>query len=300
MSELTIYPETNLWNELCAQDADPRVLLDGLKQRGAELIISTQLICELAATFNSTRLADPVGHGRKLFSYLSKFIEAGIPCLKMNNQLLQDEAMVASGAITDFSALLSSGDYERMVGAVGKLSNGIFEPSAQNFLTSRKALAEGTRLEIKEFVNSRPELKRRSSETSFAEFVRLSHPADRLRVLRGHLVAEFPTTSADTLTEVAIRLLQNPFLRVSHTMVRADMYVSWRAGRSGNLARDVQDDCYHLVNASYCDVYATKDRPQTEYAPTVIGPTEVRFYDGDAPASDWLLAVASGTYLKNV
>jgi hypothetical protein len=299
MFQISVYPETPLWNELCAQDADPRTLLNGLQQRGSHLVISTQLICELAATFTSTRLADPIRHGRKLFSYLLEFIAAGVPCLKMNNQLLQDEVMVACGAISDFSALLSIPDYSRMVEAVEKLSNGIFEPVTQDFLNSRKALAEGTRLEIGEFVSSRPNLKARSAETSFEDFVRLSHPADRLRVLRGHLLAEFPTTPADTLTEVTVRLLQNPFLRVAHTMVRADMYATWRAARSGKLARDVQDDCYHLVNACYCDVYATKDRPQAEYAPSVVGPTAVRFYDGSSPVSDWLLAITSNPYLKN-
>jgi len=76
-------------------------------------------------------------------------------------------------------------------------------------------------------------------------------------------------------------------------MILADLYVTWRAARASALARDVQDDCYHLVNASYCDVYATKDEPQTRYAFKIIAPTQVRFYDGFSPLSDWLLALAT-------
>ena len=95
-------------------------------------------------------------------------------------------------------------------------------------------------------------------------------------------------------------MIRNPSCRVAHTMVRADMYVTWKAARRGALARDVLDDCYHLVNASYCDMYATKDKAQSQYAPSVIGPTKVRYYDGTAPdlrvAFDDCIGIASESH----
>jgi hypothetical protein len=289
----TIYPETPFWNELYDQRVEPHSVLRDLQQQGASLIISTQLICELAGTFRSRRIKDPIGRGSGLFSYLLKFVAAGIPCLKMNCQLLRDEAMTITGGIPGFNALLSAEDYTRMAVEVEKLSRGIVETPVLDFLSDRAALARASRSEAVEFASLRPELQRVCGLVALEEFVKSAHPVDLLRALRGHLAEEFPTTPPSVLTEVTIAMIRNPSCRVAQTMVRADMCVTWKAARAGALARDVHDDCYHLVNASYCDVYATKDKPQAQYAPSVVGPTEVRFYDGQAPVSDWLLAVAA-------
>ena len=81
------------------QGVAPDSLLEELQSRDACPVVSTQLICELVATFTSTRIKDPIARGSGLFSFLLKFFAAGIPCLKMNNQLLQDEAMAITGGI---------------------------------------------------------------------------------------------------------------------------------------------------------------------------------------------------------
>jgi hypothetical protein len=289
----SIYLETPLWNELYDRSVQPDSLRRSLQQNNAGLIISTQLICELAATFTSRRVKDPVGRGSGLFSYLSEFVAAGTPCLRMNNQLLQDEAMTITGEIPGFNALLSACDYTRMAEEVDKLSRGTVEEPVLDFLSGRSSLAKASRSDAAEFTNQRPDLKRVCATATFEEFLRTVHPVDRLKTLRTHLAEEFPTTAPNVLTEVAVAMIRNPSHRVAHTMVRADLYVTWRAARAGTLSRDVLDDCYHLVNASYCDVYATKDRPQSGYAPALMGPTEVCFYDGTSPLSDWLLGVAS-------
>jgi hypothetical protein len=289
----TVYLETPLWNELCDQGVDADWLLNALQERASCIVISTQLVCELAGTFKSTRFEDPFRRGRQLFSYLQRFTTARIPCLKMNNQLLQDEALLACGLSNGFNALLSTADYDQMVAQIEKLSNGVFEPIAEEFLKSRKALARDSRTEVREFVSSRPELRSRCSEVSFGEFIRSVHPIDRFKVLRGHLSKEFPDTELDILNQVTTVLLRYPGFRVAHAMLRADMYTTWRTACAGSLARDVQDDCYHLVNSSYCDVYATKDKPQSQYAPDVLRPAEFRFYDGNMPLSDWLVRIAT-------
>jgi hypothetical protein len=211
----------------------------------------------------------------------------------MNSHLLQDEAMTAWGAVNGFNALLPTGDYDRMVAEVEKLSNGVFEPVVEQFLTSRRALMQATRRGASDFVKSRPELKIRCASVSFEDFMRLTHPLDRFKMLREHLSHEFTNADTDTLNKVTAALLRNPGFRVAHTMVRADMYVTWRAARAGVLARDIQDDCYHLVNSCYCEVYATKDAWQAQYAPNIVGPATVRLYDGYAPLSDWLVSIAS-------
>jgi hypothetical protein len=293
MIPLSIYPETSIWCELCDQKVDPRHLWNALGERGARLVISTQLICELAATFTSTRIDDPVARGRELFSYLSRFVAAGISCLKMNKDLLQSEARSVTGEIAAFETTLSEVDYANLTIEVQKLAQGSFDARAREFLSSRRNLCKESRNDAAAFANERPQLRLSSASASFDQFLASINPLDVVRVLIGHLRDEFRATNGTILVEVAAAMLRNPTYRVGNTMVRADLYTTWRAARAGSLARDVMDDCYHLVNACYCDAYVTKDRRHSEYAPVILGRTEVRFYDGGTPISEWLIGVAS-------
>lgn len=264
-----------------------------LLQQKACLVLSTQIMCELAGAFLSKRAGNSSDLGRDLFRYFLDFIESGTTCLKMNVDLLKSEARMLCGEFDQFNAALSGEDYSHLRDEVRKLADGTFDPAASKFLHDRRELAQSTRTEVAEFVARRPALREQSAKFAFKDFLEHSHPVDRLRLLRGHLEKEFPTTQPEILTQAAVGLLVNPCFRVAHTMVKADVYITWRTARAGTLARDVQDDCYHLVNACYCDVYATKDEPLVQYAAQVIGPTSVRLYEGDVPISDWLLGLAA-------
>jgi hypothetical protein len=293
MIPLSIYPETSIWCELRDQNVDPRILWNALGQRGARLVISTQLICELAATFTSTRIDDPIARGSGLFSYLSRFVAAGIPCLKMNKDLLRSEAKSVTGELAEFDTTLSELDYAGMAFEVEKLAQGNFDARAREFLSTRRNHCQESRNDAAEFARQRPQLKMSSASASFGQFLASVNLLDIVKVLIGHLRDEFPTKDGTTLVGVAAAMLRNPNYRVGNTMVRADLYTTWRTARAGSLARDVLDDCSHLVNACYCDVYLTKDRRHSAYAPIVLQRTEVRFYDGGTPISDWLIGVAS-------
>jgi hypothetical protein len=283
----TLYLETPIWNRLAAGDIDVDVVLRPLARSGIVPVISTQLICELAATFLSKRLSNPLEFGRQLFAHLQKYVERGVPCLKMNCQLLQDEAMDVTGQIRGFNLELSETDYGRMAAEIQKLANGQLEESVQTFLESRRRLSKNARAEAAEYGRDRGAF-RSVCEGSFGAFLHLANPIEVLRLLRDHLRNEFPDKNPATLTEVAAALLRSSDYRVANAMVRADLYTSWRAIRAGTLARDVLDDCFHLVNASYCDMYATMDLEQSKYAPIVLGSTEVLYFDGTTPVSDWL------------
>jgi hypothetical protein len=293
MLSRSIYPETPVWNALYDQKVDPEELLKDLRELDATLVISTQTICELAATFTSIRIPDSVSRGSGLFSYLRKFVSAEIPCLKMNKDLLQREALIVTGEAVDLKTTLDERDYINMANEVFKLADGNFDTHARGFLSNRNNLRTESRNKVAEFARQHPELKACSAETSFGEFLKTVNPIDLVKVLIGHLREEFPRTEDSVLVEVAAALLRNPRFRVANTMVRADIYTTWRAARAGSLARDVLDDCYHLVNASYCDVYATKDYLQCSYAPIVLSETEVRYCAGIVPIARWLLAVAA-------
>ena len=292
MIQRTLYLETPIWNQLSSDNVDADALFETLLSSDVVPVISTQLISELAASFHSKRSSNPSRLGQRLFAYLLKYVLKGIPCLKMNCQLLQDEAMTITGEIDRFDMALSGSDYERMTSEVEKLARGELDAPVQSFLENRRRLWKNSRAEAAQYGRDRSFFKP-VCEASFGAFLESANPIEILKVLREHLQKEFPDTTLGTLAEVAAALLRNPTYRVANTMVRADLYTSWRAIRAGTLSRDVLDDCYHLVNASYCDIYATKDFQQSEYAPIVLGSTDVFYFDGITPVSEWLAGIAA-------
>ena len=53
-------------------------------------------------------------------------------------------------------------------------------------------------------------------------------------------------------------------------MVRSDLYLNWRYCRRGSLGKDMPDDNYHIVNASYCEAFVTSDPELVSYAKHVL------------------------------
>ena len=50
---------------------------------------------------------------------------------------------------------------------------------------------------------------------------------------------------------------------------------------------------YHVLNASYCDLYATREKGQTEYASLLLpSSTKVAVWDARAKIDEWLLTLA--------
>jgi rRNA-processing protein FCF1 len=86
---LTLYLDTDLWNLLCKGDVNPEELLSGLSAHDCKPVISTQLICELAAAYKSQKKENPAELGKSLFRYLNKFVQRGVECVEMNSTLLQ-------------------------------------------------------------------------------------------------------------------------------------------------------------------------------------------------------------------
>jgi hypothetical protein len=51
---------------------------------------------------------------------------------------------------------------------------------------------------------------------------------------------------------------------------------------------------YHVLNAAYCNVYATAEPKQEEYAGLLLPPyVKIAIYDGNGPVKDWLLSLSS-------
>lgn len=212
----------------------------------------------------------------------------------MKCQMLQAEAMTVSGKVSGFDPKMSALEYAQVASTTRELAEGVFGAHSRDFLTERMNLRNSTRMEAAEYARGRSASKQAlASQVSFGAFLASINPIDILKRLWDILHDEFPQWPDGKLTEVAAALLRNPKYRVAHAMASADIYITWKALHSGSLSRGIMFDCFHLVNASYCDGYITKDRPQAEYAPIVLRSTEVQLYDGGSPISEWLLGVAS-------
>ncbi len=87
-------------------------------------------------------------------------------------------------------------------------------------------------------------------------------------------------------------LLHIPPCRIAKGIVRADLYFNWRCANRGSNPKDLADDLYHVLNSSYCAVYATAEPGQAEYASLILGQwTQVAIYDDHTPVDRWLLGL---------
>jgi|SRR5579864_6059810 len=284
---MTIYLDTMLWNELCDQDADAAVLVSALSAQRKVLVLGAEAIYEMAKTFKSNP-----NRGKELFRCLKKFADLGIPGVKDNPMLLLAEADAAmSGTKADVEVFWNAVNDARMRKEIDKLSTGIVDAKAAEFIESRTKLAATERVGIASHYAGPSALKSRLSQVSPTELPKwISKEAQRSGrfILRQHLAKLLPGGQPRQIAIAAKRLLTSQRFRLSQAVVRADLYGNWRAANSGSMPRDLLPDLDHVVTASYFDIYATKETAQARYAPLVFGKTKAGIYDGKLPISRWL------------
>ena len=286
-----IYLDTNLWNRLLDQNADPSALLSGLEKSCSSLALSGQTVYELARTFQSAP-----DRGKELFRYMKVYVDAGIVGAYDNKDLLRAEVKALYDDADSVVAYYCQADYDALKTEVRSLSEGIVDQRAQTFVSERMAFTKETRKGQKSLMEKRPDMRARL----------LAIPENRLTawldqevssdggaiILKSHLMHIFDSTNEDAAYSTALGLLQHPASRMAKAVVRFDLYSAWRCAHRGSNPRDLLDDMYHVLNAAYCDVYATADAGQMKYAPLLLNRwTRPENYDGTTPLADWLLTV---------
>lgn len=286
-----IYLDTNLWNRLLDQNADPAALLSRLEQSRSSLALSGQTVYELARTFQ----ANPE-RGKELFRYVKVYVDAGIVGAYDNKDLLRAEVKALYDDADFVVAYYRQADYDALKAEVGKLSEGIVDQRAQTFVSERMGYTKETREGQKALMEKRPDMRARL----------LAIPDNRLTawldqevssdggaiILKSHLMHVFESTKEDAAYSTALELLQHPASRMAKALVRFDLYSAWRCAHRGSNPSDLLDDMYHVLNAAYCDVYATADAGQMKYASLLLTQwTRPVNYDGSTPLADWLLTV---------
>ena len=283
-----IYLDTVLWNKLCDERVDAPKLIAALSSRNKQLVVGTEAIYEMAKTFK--RNPD---RGKELFASLKTFTDLGIPCPRPNPNILRSEAELAlSSSQQQVNIFLNAEDYQNMQQEVDKLSRGILDHRAEQFIESRKQLAASTRAAMSAQYGIPSTLKARLSGISVSDLEKwLKREVERSgrRILKEHFKELFPDLRPRQLTIIAKKLLSSPRFRLSNATVRADLYTNWRTASTESMPRDLLPDLDHVVTASYFDVYATMETGQAKYASLILKrTTRIEIYDGNLPVSKWL------------
>jgi len=114
-----------------------------------------------------------------------------------------------------------------------------------------------------------------------------------VRILDFHLSHVFPAPPSRELRNLSSLLLYSRSAPFAHALVKATFYMNWRAANHSGLAPDVPDDMYHILNATYCDIYATGEAKQS-YATHLLAPrTLFKPYprDGSISVDDWMVSL---------
>ena len=291
MSQKLIYLDTNLWNRLLDQKVAPGELLAGFKRRNAALVLSGQTVYELTRTF--TRF--PV-RGQDLFRYIRVYLDEGIVGTYDNMNLLRAEVTAMYTRADSVIAFFDPVNEPLLKAEVAKQADGVVDDRAWAFLAERKEFADRTREQQKAHFEKRPDMKTKLLAVSvdkLAGWLNEQVSSDvGAAMLTRHLLRIYESSDIEAAITTAQGLLQHPASRVAKALVRADLYSNWRCAHRGSNKKDLVDDMYHVLNAAYCDVYATAEPKQKEYTGVLL-PTyvEVAAYDDSGPVRDWLLSL---------
>lgn len=275
------------------QNVDSQVLLAALERKDATLALSGQTVYELSRTFLSSA-PNASTRAKELFVYLKRYIDVGIPCAHDNMTQLHGEVQALNTGSKDVVAFYSPTEYTALRDEVGKLSQGIFDKPAGEFVAGRRAFSDSTRCDQKTHLDRRVHTKDQLTtvtQDQLADWLdRESVSEVGVAILARHLCRIYDGISVDTAILNADALLHIPTSRISKGIVRADLYYNWRSANRGSNPKDLVDDLYHVLNASYCTFYATAEPGQKGYAELMLSRwTGVVIYDDGTTIDEWLL-----------
>jgi hypothetical protein len=285
---MKIYLDTNLWNEFLDQGVDPARLIVSLAEKGANVVLSYQTTFELAKTFTND-----AKRGKRLFCYVKEFVLAAALCTKEISGVLEAEMLSLRSPTVEMSPFLSPENYNEFRLEVEKLASGDFDQQATEFIASRSALGLAVRSGAPRHLSNRTDViqRLRNVAPSHLEQWMKNEVAtpQGVMLMTEQITRQFPDAPLKEAVSWASPLLASPACRLAGGLVRADLYYNWRCSHRGSLPKDLYHDMYHVLNATYCDVYATKELGQREYAGLLLTPkTRIAIYNGRDSLDSWL------------
>jgi hypothetical protein len=298
---MDIYLDTILWNVLCDQAVEPEAFVQRLAAKKARLVSGLHNFYELTKSFRSSRRPD---RGKQLLSCFDRFINAGAVCVKDNMELLAAEMWALQRGTLVTNIFLGSVDRELVSAKARSLGIGEFDEDAAQFLRTQGDYALSSRSNQIKFLDERDDVKLRLQSIPAENLERWlefeTHTTTCIGVLAQHIMRRFPQASPNEAVEYAAALLAPPPKNFARGVVRADLYYNWRCANRGSVPKDLIDDMYHVLNAVHCDVYATSEEGQADYAPFILTPnTRVAIYS-DGPIDQWIETIVGTAKEKSV
>ena len=285
-----LYADTSIWNRLCDQDADPKAMCSALALQDVGIVVGFNVLYEMAKPF-FIGTEEATARGQKLLNYMKHYLSLRVPIVKENWALLVEEALDVTGTAPMESFFRNSSQYEMAIQEIDKLLRREIAPEVAEFFAGRKSLVRTSRDALKDQLAARPGVKTAlgsASEEAIANLLRTDIIVGRTMLL-GHLRREFPEHPPESLAIVARLLLQSPKYRASRALTRSDLYLAWRCATRGSLRADLPDDTFHVVSASYCDIFVTTEADQADIALHAVEGIEARVFNQDEIISDGLL-----------
>lgn len=290
---MKIYLDTNLWNALCDQSVDPRHLVTKLAAKNATVVLSGHLVFELARTFRMNR-SQALPRGRQLFRYISEFADANTPCVKEIMDLLVAEVEALEPRTGSVDPFIGNEGYQKLRAELEKLATYSLDQNAHDFINERDEFALNTRLNQARHLEGRPDMKEELklvAENDLKEWLQKETLTGAgAAILVGHLVRVFDGIPQIQAAKLAVELIGSPRGCIARGIVRADLYYNWRCANRGSNPKDLIVDAYHILNSIYCDVYATGEAKQADYAHLLLtGDMRVAVYDEKTQIHLWLM-----------
>jgi hypothetical protein len=291
-----IYLDTDLWNTLFHQKADPDALMERLKAKNACLVFSSHNLYEIAKSFHDTK-AGTKAKGKELVAFLRKFFAGPIQHPIESGELLKAEANVNKFMRAPFASeiFVSAQETDLFLIETEALLREPLRPDIAEFIKNRKMKVADLRAGQMTRLADRPALLARMraiAPKDLRAFLELeSKSAQALRILDFHLHSVFPNLPWGIVREVSNILLNSGIAPFAHSLIRATLYMNWRAANHGGLASDIPDDMYHMLGATYCDIYATGEARQAYASDMLVSKTTFKVYLRQGSLADWLVSL---------
>lgn len=180
---------------------------------------------------------------------------------------------------------------------VEKLARGGFDERTARYINEQRALASDIRLGQKKRLENRVDVKRflkSVSPETLEQWLQAEVCSDSgNEFLKDQILRRFPQATETEAMEYASELLASPECRMARGLVRAGSYYLWRCAYCDSVPDDLFDDMSHVLNSVHCDVYATGEKRQKDYASLLLtASTTVAIHNEDTPIDLWLQSLA--------
>jgi hypothetical protein len=289
---IDLYLDTDLWNALHYSGVDPDAMVRRLAAENAYLAPGTHSFYEMAKSFASEK-NDTRKCGKELFSQFRRYFQLETHPVKDNAELLAREMWALKLGKSAPEVRIDQNDRATIIRQADRLAKGEVCDLDRTMIQEQKDSASATRDRQKAFLDKRPDIAGALRSVNIDQLPSWLESAatgrDGVQILTHQIRGRFPEVPLNEVAEYALALVALPSMRYSRAVVRGSLYYNWRCANRDSVPKDVIDDIYHILNSVYCDIYATGEAKQAEYAHLLRAPnTRVATYDRSIPVDEWL------------